>query len=588
MPSTPQSEKHRFPLHIHISAMFTVLLLLTGIVLGIFNYQQTTRIILSSSEKLFQRIEQDVQQDLKNTYQPIRNLLRLHANNPATQAPDLERRLALLKPFSQSLIDHPELASLYLGYANGDFFMVRPLPSAALKLARKAPDAAAYEVWSIERGTRGDQVRSQTLFYDTKLALIESRANPNERYDPRTRGWFANAREEDEQITTEPYVFFSTHNVGTTLARHSGNRAVMGADLTLEQLSATLAKHRVTASTEIALIDANGNAVAYPDNKRLIIEEQTARLIKANALSPALDALLLGVAKDNRLRVHERTWIVASRHIEEGGPGGLQLALLVPEDELLVDAYRMRWRGALITLATLLLCLPLGWLISRLLVRPLRALTQEADAIRSFDFHYPVSRRSPVLEIDQLSLSMTRMKDTLASFFEITASLSAETHFDQLLQRVLFETVKIGQAQAGLIYLCESEGTRLEPHGLIINGEQQDLTAFGIRPQAPQALQGPDWLRQLNNQDSVVTTLGFEQAADLQTVLLALSCPSAHLIGLRLRNRHNKTVGILTLLLVDSGQEQDLEKLRPDRIAFIQAVSGAAALCIDNQRLQNK
>ncbi|MEL6079093.1 hypothetical protein, partial [Stenotrophomonas maltophilia] len=68
------------------------------------------------------------------------------------------------------------------------------------------------------------------------------------------------------------------------------------------------------------------------------------------------------------------------------------------------------------TLTTLLLCLPLGWLISRILVRPLHALVQEADAIRSFNFDYPVSRRSPVLEVDQLSLSMARMKDPLASF----------------------------------------------------------------------------------------------------------------------------------------------------------------------------
>lgn len=89
----------------------------------------------------------------------------------------------------------------------------------------------------------------------------------------------------------------------------------------------------------------------------------------------------------------------------------------------------MRWQGALITLATLLLCIPLGWLTSRVLVKPLRALVKEADAIRSFNFNFPVTRRSPVLEVDQLSVSMARMKETLASFFQITDSLSAETRF---------------------------------------------------------------------------------------------------------------------------------------------------------------
>ncbi|WMI98235.1 HD domain-containing phosphohydrolase [Pseudomonas chlororaphis subsp. aurantiaca] len=588
MPSTLSLDKRRFPLHVHISVMFTCLLLLTGVVLGVFNYQQTTRIILSSSEKLFQRIEQDVQLDLKATYEPIRHLLSLLVGNPAAQASDLGQRLALLGPFSQSLKDNPDLASLYVGYADGDFFMVRPLRSQALKQARQAPEPAAYEVWSIERDRGTGQLHSQSLFYDASLALISRRDNTQESYDPSSRNWFANAKDDTDQITTEPYVFFSTRNVGTTLARRSGNNAVMGADLTLEQLSATLAKHRVTPSTEIALVDGNGNAVAYPDSRRLIVEEQSARLIRANDLNPALDALLRGKAQGNHLRLKDRQWIVASRHLQEGGPQGLQLALLVPEDELLADAYRMRWQGALITLSILLLCLPLGWLTSRVLVMPLRALVQEADAIRSFDFNYPLTRRSPVLEVDQLSVSMARMKETLASFFEITASLSAETRFDPLLQRVLFETMKIGQAQAGLIYLRENEGMNLEPHGLIIADNVQDLRVFDIRSQDAQHDASPVWLQRLTNSENVVTTLGFEQAADLQSVLLAMNCPSVHLIGIRLHNRHNETVGILVLLLADSGQEDDLEKLSPDRIAFLQAVSGAAAVSIDSQRLQNR
>ncbi|MGN7739652.1 HD domain-containing phosphohydrolase [Pseudomonas sp. 22526] len=588
MPSTLSLDKRRFPLHVHISVMFTCLLLLTGVVLGVFNYQQTTRIILSSSEKLFQRIEQDVQLDLKATYEPIRHLLSLLVGNPAVQASDLGQRLTLLGPFSQSLKDNPDLASLYVGYADGDFFMVRPLRSQALKQARQAPDAAAYEVWSIERDRRTGQLHSQSLFYDASLALVSRRDNTQESYDPSNRNWFANAKDDTDQITTEPYVFFSTRNVGTTLARRSGNNAVMGADLTLEQLSATLAKHRVTPSTEIALVDGNGNAVAYPDSRRLIVEEQSARLIRANDLNPALDALLRGKAQGNHLRLKDRQWIVASRHLQEGGPQGLQLALLVPEDELLADAYSMRWQGALITLSILLLCLPLGWLTSRVLVMPLRALVQEADAIRSFDFNYPLIRRSPVLEVDQLSVSMARMKETLASFFEITASLSAETRFDPLLQRVLFETMKIGQAQAGLIYLRENEGMSLEPHGLIIADNVQDLRVFDIRSQDAQHDASPVWLQRLTNSENVVTTLGFEQAADLQSVLLAMNSPSVHLIGIRLHNRHNETVGILVLLLADSGQEDDLEKLSPDRIAFLQAVSGAAAVSIDSQRLQNR
>lgn len=585
MPSPLRPDQRRFPLHVHISVMFTLLLLLTGIVLGLFNYQQTTQIILSSSEKLFQRIEQDVRLDLHATYEPIRHLLSLQVYNPATQATDTEQRLALLKPFTQSLKDNEDLASLYVGYDDGDFFMVRPLQTPAMKTLLKAPPAAAYQVWSIER-SGSDQTRSQSLFFDQELNLISRQDNPDDTYDPRTRPWFSSARSDSDQITTAPYLFFSTHNVGTTLARRSGPHAVMGADLTLSELSETLAKHVVTPHTEIVLFDAQGNAVAYPDSSKLIVDDQTARLSKAADLNPALAALLDGPATGQRLQAAGRQWIVARSHMEEGGPEGLQLALLVPEDELLADAYRLRWQGALITLATLLLCLPLGWLTSRILVRPLRRLVQEADAIRSFNFNVPISRRSPVLEIDQLSVSMTRMKDTLASFFQITDSLSAETRFAPLLERVLFETVKIAQAQAGLIYLRENDGDRMEPQGLVVNDNSQALSAFGLRGHALQDPQSPAWLQQLATRNNVVTGLGFDQAGDLQSVLSAMACPRVHLIGIRLHNRHDETVGLLVLLLADSGDQSDLEKLRPDRIAFLQAVSGAAAVSIESQRLQ--
>ncbi|WP_166224364.1 HD domain-containing phosphohydrolase [Pseudomonas atagonensis] len=585
MPSPLRPEQRRFPLHVHISVMFTFLLLLTGVVLGLFNYRQTTQIILSSSEKLFGRIEQDVRLDLHATYQPIRHLLSLLAQAPAAQAPALEQRLALLKPFSQSLTDNPDLASLYLGYANGDFFMVRPLRSAALKTLLKAPDAAAYQVWSIEHGEHGVP-HSQSLYFDQALNPIGQQENPDDRYDPRSRGWFTSAREQDDQITTEPYVFFSTHNVGTTLARRSGEQAVIGADLTLAALSATLSKHVVTPSTEIVLFDTDGNAVAYPDSDRLIVDDRTARLARAADLSPVLHALLSTATAGNRLEVDGRQWIIARSSLQEGGPKGLQMALLVPEDELLVDAYRMRWQGALVTLATLLLCLPLGWLTSRVLVKPLRALVKEADAIRSFDFNFPVTRRSPVLEVDQLSISMARMKETLASFFRITDSLSAETRFAPLLQKVLFETVQIAQAQAGLIYLRESDGNRVQPYGLVVNGTSRPLSAFDVQGHDLQASQSPAWLQQLATADNVVSDLGFDQAGDLQKVLLAMESPRVHLIGIRLHNRHNETIGLLILLVNDSGTPADLEKTRPDRIAFLQAVSGAAAVSIESQRLQ--
>lgn len=588
MRNSAHSHRRQYPLHAHISAMFTFLLLLLGVVLGVFNYQQTTHIILDSSQKLFSFIEQAVQDDLLDAYQPIRHALNLLILDSAATTDQVELRTGLLQPFVQALEDNHTLSALYLGDDNGNFFLVRPLRNQQIRLQMKAPPQASFEVWSIKRSARQGSAESKKLYLDANLTQLEQRNIPDEIYDPRLRSWFIPAHADKNQTTTSPYLFFSTHEVGTTLAKRSTTNTVMGADVTLSQLSSTLADHQATPGTQIVLFGDDGRAVAYPDFNKLLNARDPAKLPKVAELNPALELLInQGADTQQRLNDGQRQWIVSRFTVDDGSTSGLQLAMMVPEDELLADAYQLRWQGALVTLGALLLCLPMGWVTSRLLVRPLRGLVREADAVRRFDFNYPFTQQSPVLEIDQMQASMGRMKETLASFFEITSSLSAHTRFEPLLQSVLFETLKIAQAEAGLIYLTKNDSTQLELKGLIINGQPQDLAAQPRPVLQPDDSQTPEWLRALfEGHDSVARSLSLEQAGDLQSVMHQLGSQSIHLIGIRLHNRQGETVGILVLVLNDSGSTDDQDHLRADRIAFIQAVSGTAAVAIESQRLQ--
>ncbi|MDE3736605.1 hypothetical protein PSH28_08390 [Pseudomonas resinovorans] len=585
--------ERRFPLHVHISALFTLLLLLTGVVLGLFNYRQTSQIILSSSDELFGRISQEVETDLQRTYQPIHHLLNLLALSGSDQQQESVDRLGiLLRPLTQALKDNPKLASLYLGYDDGDFFMVRPLRNEALKKTFDAPPNAAYQVWSIERDNQA-KARSLTYFFDDQLNQITTREELNERYDPRGRPWYYRALEQDGLITTAPYVFFSSGAVGTTLARPSGSDAVIGADLTLDDLSATLANHRVTPSTEVVLYQHDGRAVAYPDTSRLVERINGAPTLgEVKNFSPPLAALIGLPAREElrtSLEIDGRRWVVARQHLKEGGPQGLQLAILVPEDELLDDAYRIRWQSAMLTLAILLLCIPVGVLLSRIVVKPLRALVTQAEAIRSFNFSLPAMGRSPVLEVDQLAVAMARMKDTISSFLEIASSLSAETRFDNLLRRVLDETIDISEASGGLIYLIDNQKGRLEPHALFLNNQEQDLETHGIRGFSLESPAMPRWLDlPAHEGPSQVCSFGYDQAGAYRDLLQTLESPRVHLVSTGLHNRQGITIGVLVLLHRDSGNESRPAILRPERIAFVEAISGVAALCIESQRLLEK
>ena len=191
---------HRFPLHVHISALFTLLLLGTGIVMGVFNYRQTSHIILSSSAQLFARISQEVQLDLDHTYTPIRHALNLLALDPKTRLIDAEARQKVLPAFAQALSDNPKLASLYLGYPDGDFMMVRPLRSEAQRQLFEAPSEAAFQLWSIDRSADGTS--SSYQFFDAQLNLLRRIQLPYEQFDPRQRPWYTTALSQQAQITT--------------------------------------------------------------------------------------------------------------------------------------------------------------------------------------------------------------------------------------------------------------------------------------------------------------------------------------------------------------------------------------------------
>jgi hypothetical protein len=77
-------------------------------------------------------------------------------------------------------------------------------------------------------------------------------------YDPRSRPWFEQAKASADQIKTRPYIFFTSQELGQTIAlRALGSGATVGADISLDTLAASLRKERITEHTELALFGSD-------------------------------------------------------------------------------------------------------------------------------------------------------------------------------------------------------------------------------------------------------------------------------------------------------------------------------------------
>lgn len=347
-------------------AMFIVLL--SGISLAAIQYHQHSRSILATGDRLFTVISERVQEQVQDTYASPRQALNLLALDPILATGQLSAREPHLPRMAQMLTDNPQLNSIYLGWEDGDYLMLRPLRDNRIRQRFRAPQGSLWMLWHIE--TAGPAPEVQHWFLDQDLSILAQRQPPYDGFDPRQRPWYQQARDSQQQIITTPYVFFSTNEFGTTLARQAGD-AVVGADLTLSQLSTGLARMELPPSSERLLYAADGTVIAYHKPQRLLGARQGSpgELRQFTELGSTLLAALAAdgysIERQTSLTLEGRQWRVLQKQLALEGVPDTWLALLVAEDELLTDAYRIRREGVLLVLMFSLIALPLGFLLLR-------------------------------------------------------------------------------------------------------------------------------------------------------------------------------------------------------------------------------
>jgi len=592
--------RRQLPLHVHIATLFIVLILLLGGAVIWNSYAETTRLMLRTADERFERIADNTARQLQMLAAPVAITVDLLAWQRLTFATSLTERLDSLGYLREALAQSEHLAALYIGYDDGDFFLLRLLPeNSPLRAAFAAPDPACYLVQSVERDEMG-AITATFLFFNSDLNLLRRDSRPDYTFDPRTRPWYQKARTGAERIRTDPYLFFTTREAGITVARRATTGlAVVGADLALRDLSAVLAASRFLPGTQLALFEDRGQVIAYPDAARLPREgdagdRRLATLAELN--EPALARLDQDWRDPERraarldpagftLETAGQIWRGMVKTLPFQGGTPLFLALAVPQNELLADAVRIRDQSVLIAIGLVLLALPVTWLLAHRIARHLQSLVGEAARIRRFDFHQPIAIRSIIAEVNQLARAMDLMKSTIRRFLDIGSALAAERHFDRLLDRVLAETLALAQGDAGILFLVSDDERELRPAAARRLKEAgavavDRLAALSLTEPQPHPL-----VEAAQATDPQIRPLA--PGEPLADYLAPLSDPpierAGQLIVVPLRNRQQELVGVLALLKAGSASNET--RIAPELLAFIAALSGTSAVSIENQRL---
>ncbi len=465
----------RYPLHITISALFITLIVLLGVVLSWQNYRKTSSIILTTAEQVFGQITRELVLDFNGTYHPVAGALQLLALAPVTAAVSLEERLTSLRTFAVALANEPSVSGIQVGYGNGDFFIVRPLRTEDARRHFDAPAGAAFIADHVDTAADGER-RLLRLFFDAQLQEILRNPAVATTYDPRTRPWYTAAT--GRPAATRPYLFYFIGKVGATVTLTTPvPGVVVASDVTLERLSETTSRHRVTASSEVVLVGADGKVLAYRDPGKLVRAsgEHGLKIAGLSELgSEVLAFLAAGFTPGERsldFVFQGQRWVGSVRKV--ASPGGVDLfALMVsPVDELLSEAVRIRWQSVVITALIILLAIPVVWFVARKVSRPLHQLAGEAGLISRFDFGSPIRTRSFIREVDELAVAMGMMKTTISRFLTLINSLAGEKNFDSLLEGITRETMSVSQADGVLTYLVDAKDAWLVPGTLQIRGQ---------------------------------------------------------------------------------------------------------------------
>jgi hypothetical protein len=185
-------QRFRVSLQLAVSLLLIGTVVAVGVVVGIYDYTQTTRIVLGAADHVFERMGREVALELGRSAAPVRTLVDVFAQQRIGEASTLDERLAQLPAFTEALRRNPPLTALYVGYDDGGFFLVRPVRDESTRAALKASADAAFVVQSIERTPSGTpSVKFIELRSDGSRIDVVDR--PDFAFDPRTRPWYVTA-----------------------------------------------------------------------------------------------------------------------------------------------------------------------------------------------------------------------------------------------------------------------------------------------------------------------------------------------------------------------------------------------------------
>jgi adenylate cyclase len=371
---TPVAPKSAWPVYLGITALLVLIVVaLAGGIIW-YNLRKSSELMLATADRQMVETGDMVSDRIKLLYDPLYAIVDFASEVPDIKAPINDNGHVGMPMLLRVMRFYPQILSLYVGFENGDFFMVNHIAGedrARFRDFLGAPKNAAFSNKIVRARSDGVRVERWVFLDDDGVEVGHIDPVPTT-FDPRSRPWYGPALHSDHIELSDLYIFVFNNEPGFTLSRafHAAMPGVFGADLAAMDLSDFLAKQRITPTSLCFIFTRSGEIVSYPDQSRMPAlaphdgETMVALPKLAELNDPVVGGLFAayqqnGASGNFVYPVADRSYI--GRVVEVPARYGRNqlLGIAVPIDEIEKPAIALRNQSLFYSIAFLVLVLPL-------------------------------------------------------------------------------------------------------------------------------------------------------------------------------------------------------------------------------------
>jgi len=374
---------------------------------------------------------------------------------PAEAAAELSKRLAendvvasddpnlLEKLLFEQLQLTPQFAGIYYGDEAGNFvFVMRTPPEAPGPFRSKHVSRSGVSVATLLKWRNDD------------FSLVESRGDPANRYDPRDRPWYMDAKNKSATVWTDPYIFYTSKHPGITVATPvqdaSGRlRGVIGVDIEIGTISNFLAELQIGEHGRALILNHNGDVIAHPDAsiiKTAKADGDGLRFVGINEIAdPIARSAFASMLVNGAVRVptdkltyaqkngakyissafrHDGAAYVSTIAPMQNPKHPWTIGVYAPREDFIGALQRDRNRSVAIAIAVAIATAAVGAFIANRIHTPIKALADRAHQISRGHAVPPASVPTSFVELRRAGLAFNRMSIWLARYKEDNITLT--------------------------------------------------------------------------------------------------------------------------------------------------------------------